>query len=171
MQAEPISRQPTHVALAQAIALADLGEYEVAEALLIKAGRMIEALGEPRLKNVQQYSLCDVRVRLGRHREAAELLPEIRRSVKSLGDELDSCRVRWLAGRVARGLGEPEKALEALEAAAGGFDRHKMLYDVALARFEIATLHMEMGQAALAAEIAGELAQRFARGTADAIRI
>lgn len=162
LEVAPISRRPAHVALKQAKALTDLGEYEEAEAMLIEAGRMLEGLGEPRLKNVQQYGLCDVRVRLGRHREAAELLPEIRRSVKSLRDELDSYRVRWIEGRIARGLGEPEKALEALEEAAGGLDRHKMLYDAALARFEIATLHLEMGKAALAAEIAGELAQRFA---------
>jgi tetratricopeptide (TPR) repeat protein len=162
VQAAPISRRPAHVALKHATALTDLGEYEEAEAMLIEAGRMIEILGEPRLKNVQQYSLCEVWVHLGRHREAAEILPEIQRSVKSLGDELDSCRARWLEGRIARGLGEPERALEALEAAAGGLDRHKMLYDVALARFEVATLHLEMGKTALAAEIAGELAQRFA---------
>lgn len=162
MEAAPLARRPAHVALNQATALTDLGEYEEAEAVLIEAGGMIEGLGEPRLKNVQQYSLGVVRVHLGRHREAAALLPEIWRSVKSLGDELDSCRVRWLEGRIARGLGEPEKALEALEAAAGGLDRHGMLYDVALARFEVATLHLEMGKAATAAEIAGELAQRFA---------
>jgi tetratricopeptide (TPR) repeat protein len=162
VQAEPVSRRPAHVALKHAKALTDLGEYEEAEAMLIEAGRMLEGLGEPRLKNVQQYNLGVVWVHLGRHQEAAELLPEIRRSARALGDELDSHRMRWLEGRIARGLGEPERALEALEAAAGGLDPHKMLYDVALVRFEVATLHLEMGKASLAAEIAGELVQRFA---------
>jgi tetratricopeptide (TPR) repeat protein len=162
LEAAPVSRRPAHIALKQAIALKNLGAYEEAEAMLIEAGRMLECLSEPRLKNVQQYSLCGVWVHLGRYREAAELLPEIWRSARSLGDELDACRLRWLEGRIKRGLGEPERALEALEAAAVGLDRHKMLYDVALARFEVATLHLEMGRAATAAEIAGELARRFA---------
>jgi tetratricopeptide (TPR) repeat protein len=100
-------------------------------------------------------------VHLGRYDEAAVLLPEIRRVAGSLGDALDLHKAAWLEGRILKGRGERETALKALATAAAAFESLDIDYDAALARFEEATVHLELGQAGRAADIAGELIARF----------
>jgi hypothetical protein len=43
--------------------------------------------------------------KMGRHREAAVLLPELRELAAAQGGALDPLRLRWVEGRVAAGLG------------------------------------------------------------------
>lgn len=156
-KAAPVSRRPAHLMLQRGITLSMMGGYEEAVAVLVEAGWLVEAQGDARLSNVRRFSLSSALCHLGRHEEAAVLVPEIRRSAADLGDELDLHRALWLEGRIARGVGEWEKALQALETAAAAFESRGMDYDAALARFEAATLHLEMRRSDVAAEIAGEL--------------
>jgi tetratricopeptide (TPR) repeat protein len=160
-QAAPISRRQAHVTLKKGKTLTQLGEYEEAVAVLLGANDLIERQREPRLRNVQQFSLCRAFCHLNRYGEAAELLPAIRRSAAALGDELDLYRILWIDGRIARGLGDRDRAMVALEAAAAAFDGREMRFDAALARFEVATLHLEMGRPERSAEIVAGIVETF----------
>lgn len=160
-KAEPITRAPAYVTLSRGTILTEIGEYEESVAVLLGADDLIERQGEPRLRNVQQFSLCRALCHLNRHGEAAELLPAIRRSAAELGDELDLYRILWIDGRIARGLGDRDRALVALEAAAAAFDSREMRFDSALARFEVATLHLEMGRPERSAEIVAGIVETF----------
>lgn len=160
-EAAAISRRQAHVTLSSGTILAELGEYEEAVVVLLGAGDLIERQGERRLRNVQQFSLCSALCHLNRHGEAAELLPALRRSAAELGDELDLYRILWIDGRIARGLGDRDRALVLLEAAAAAFDSRDMRFDSALARFEVATLHLEMGRPERSAEIVAGIVETF----------
>lgn len=165
-EAAPISRAPAYVTLSRGTILAEVGEYEESVVVLLGADDLIEKQGEPRLRNVQQFCLCRALCHLNRYGEAAELLPAIRRSAAGLGDELDLYRILWIDGRISRGLGDRDRALVALEAAAAAFDSRAMRFDSALARFEVATLYLEMGRPEKSAEIAAGIVETF-KGNGD----
>ncbi|HEX3131551.1 MAG TPA: hypothetical protein VH394_29715 [Thermoanaerobaculia bacterium] len=160
-EAAPISRRQAHVTLKRGTILIEIGEYEEAVAVLLGADDLIKKQGEPRLRNVQQFSLCDALCHLNRYGEAAELLPAVRRSAAELGDELDLYRILWIDGRISRGLGDRDRAMVSLEAAATAFDSREMRFDAALARFEVATLHLEMGRPERLAEIVAGIVETF----------
>lgn len=160
-QAAPVTWTPVHLVLQQGRTLSLMGKYEEAGVVLKGAESLVEAEGDLRLKNVRRFNLSSCLVHLGRYDEAAAHLPEIRRIAGLLGDALDLHRATWLDGRILKGQGARETALEALATAAAAFESLDIDYDAALARFEEATVHLEMGQPGKAAEIAGELVARF----------
>jgi tetratricopeptide (TPR) repeat protein len=160
-KAAPITWAPAHLTLQLGRTLLVLGKYEEAVVVLEGAESLVEAEEDLRLKNVQRFNLSSCLVHLERYAEAAALLPEVRRAAGLLGDALDLHRATWLEGRILKGRGEREKALEALATAAAAFESLDIDYDVALARFEEATLHLELGRSGRAVEIAGELVARF----------
>jgi len=161
LKAEPLTRRPIHVVLKKGTTLAELGKYEEAVDVLVRAGKRIDQEAEPRLWNVQRFSLCSAYCHLGRHQEAARLLREVKKSAADLGDGLDVHRIQWLEGRIARARGESGKAMARLEAAAAAFEAEGLVYDVALARFEVATLCVEMEKPERAEEIVVELLAFF----------
>jgi tetratricopeptide (TPR) repeat protein len=160
-RAEPLTRRPAHLRLRQGRALSNIGKYEEAVSVYLGAEELVEAEGDLHLENGRKFNLSSCLVQLARYDEAAALLPEIRRIAGLLGDVLDLHRATWLEGRILRGRGEREEALEHLATAAAAFESLDMDYDAALARFEEATLHLELMQPGRAAEIAGELVASF----------
>ena len=159
--AETLTWQPAHLRLQRGLTLSAMGKYEEAASVFRGAESLVAAEGDLRLKNVRRFNLSFCVVHLGRYDEAAAHLPEIRQVAGLLGDALDLHRATWLEGRILNGQGARETALEALATAAAAFESLDIDYDAALARFEEATIHLEMRQPGKAAEIAGELVARF----------
>lgn len=167
-RAAPITWTPAHLVIQRGLILSVVGKYEEAASIFSDAESLVAAEGDLRLENGRKFNLSFCLVHLGRYDEAAVYLPVFRRDAASLGNVLDLHRATWLEGRVLRGRGERLKALEALATAATAFESLEIDYDAALARFEEATLHLELGQPGRAAEIAGELIARFeAQGVHD----
>jgi tetratricopeptide (TPR) repeat protein len=161
-KAEPLTRNRAHVALQRGLTLEVLGEHEAAVEVLLEAGPLVEAHGEARLRNIQQFSLAANYCHLGRFDEAQLLVADVRELANQLGDELDLIKVGWLEGRIAGGLGRYATALRALNTAAEEFERHGLHYNVALARLEEAYFLQEVGRFEEVQEIAAKLAPVFA---------
>jgi tetratricopeptide (TPR) repeat protein len=139
-----------------------LGQHETAVEVLLQAGPLVDAHGEPRLRTSQQFSLAANYCHLGRFEKAQSLLVDVRELVIQLGDEIDLIKVGWLEGRIAGGLGRYATALRALNTAAEEFEQRRLHYQVALARLEEAYFLQEMGRHEEVQEIAAKLAPVFA---------
>jgi tetratricopeptide (TPR) repeat protein len=162
-KAAAVTRRPEHVALKTAFALEVMGEFNRAIEILLDAGPRVENHPEARLKTIQRFNLAAALTRVGRHQEAAGLLPSIRRLAEELQDDLDLVRSRWLDGRVAAGLGQTNRALRALEEARHAFAQRDMDYDVCLSLLETAALRLDLGDHAGVQRLAAELAPVFER--------
>lgn len=158
-QAAAVTHRPEHVSMKTASTLAVMGEYQRAIGILTEVAPRIANHPEARLRTVHRFNLAVVLSHVGRHREAARLLPTLRRMVA--GDELDKIRLRWLEGRLAAGLGQTWTALKALADARSRFALKGLHYDVALSLLETAALHLERGELAEVQVLAGELVPIF----------
>jgi tetratricopeptide (TPR) repeat protein len=146
-KAATVTRRPEHVALNEAFTREVMGDYEGAITILRRVARLVDKHPEARLRTIQRFNLAAALTHVERgHREAARLVPVVRRLAKELGDELDVIRTKWLEGRALAGLGRTAKALEALEEARGAFAERKLHYDVALCLLEMAVLHLDRGE-------------------------
>jgi tetratricopeptide (TPR) repeat protein len=158
-QAAAVTRRPEHVSLKTASTLAVMGEYHRTICVLTEVEPLIRNHPEARFRTIHRFNLAVVLSHVGRHREAARLLPALRRMVA--GDKLDRIRFRWLEGRIAAGLGQTGPALKALADARSGFAQRDLHYDVALSLLETAALHLERGELAEVQRLSGELAPIF----------
>lgn len=160
-KAAPVTRRPVQVALKWASVLEAKGEYDQAIEVLLPVTPLVEEHPERRLLTIHRFNLATCLVLAGRHREAALLLPSIRRLIAELQDKEDSVRCRWLEGRVAAGLGYLEEALGALDEARQEFLQRDMYYDVALCLVETLALRLSLGHQAEVQNLASELKPLF----------
>lgn len=141
----PAEEAAGRLLLKKAATLELMTEFEAAiEALRAAAAR---SLG-PRGRFAARFNLAVNLNHLGRHDEAAALLPEVRSLALGLGNGLDLVRVLWLEGRVAAGLGRREEALAALEQVRGELAARGIPYDTALVSLELAALLLQMARPA-----------------------
>ena len=122
-----------------------------------------------RLEVERGLALCD----LGRHGEVKEIPARLREVAART--PMDQGRLLCLQGRTAAGLGQPEKAEEALRTVLA--DLHdRVVVDAALLCLELAALYARLGRKTELEALAGTL-QRLAespvlkRGTAAALRL
>lgn len=104
------------------------------------------------------FYLCE----LGEHEVAADLLVEARPLYRRFDDPWTTNRLRWLEGRVARGIGHLDVALHHLSLAREWFAAAGSLYDAALVSLELADLHLEAGRPADARQVASDALPVFA---------
>jgi len=75
------------------------------------------------------------------------------------GARFDRLRLRWLEGRIAAGLGEPDEAEAAFLGARAGFAENRLAYVEALVSLDLAALWLSQGRTAeigaLLAEVLG----------------
>jgi tetratricopeptide (TPR) repeat protein len=152
-----VTRRPVQVALKQATTLEARGEYEQAIEILLAVTPLVEEHPKRRLLTIHRFNLATCLVHVGRHGEAAVLLPSIRQLVTELQDKEDSVRCRWLEGRIAAGLGNPEEALRALAEAHQEFLERDLHYDAALCIVESLALRLRLGHLAEVPRLAFEL--------------
>jgi tetratricopeptide (TPR) repeat protein/transcriptional regulator with XRE-family HTH domain len=147
--------------MSKAKVLEELGQYDSAIALLIRAASQLDREREPRNLFVVQSLLALNLCHLGRHAEAERSLAEPRALATKLGNRLDLLRVDWLQGKVAAGLGRTDDAIGALGRVRAAFMAQDNAYDTALVTLELAEIHAALGNTAEVKALAQESAPVF----------
>lgn len=123
--------------------------------------RTMPADAPARLRLCAEHNRIDYLCDLGHFDVAAELLTEARPLYVEMEDPWTRCRLAWVEGKIAHGLGQPERARERLEAAREGFRSADAAYDTALVSLELAQLHLEAGRPEAARGLAEETVALF----------
>jgi transcriptional regulator with XRE-family HTH domain/tetratricopeptide (TPR) repeat protein len=138
----------------------ELDDYPAALETLRRAASVVDSEDEPLLFSIR-HNLVAYLVVLGRHGEAARLLPEVRQLAIRLGNDLNLVRLRWLEARVSASMGQIEEAIAALRQVRGEFATRGIAYDTALATLELAVLLAEQGRAREVKDLARQMAFIF----------
>jgi tetratricopeptide (TPR) repeat protein len=146
-----------YVRLNYAYVLEQTGEYESAIGVLEggAADTPKQLLWQLRIN--MGVSLC----RIGRYREAEDLLPEIDRLALEAESQDYQLRSRWLRGRVDAGRGRVGEALGRLRSVQAEFRMLRYAYDAALVSLDLARLYLEQGETAKVKRLAEEMATVF----------
>ncbi|HEV3074645.1 MAG TPA: helix-turn-helix domain-containing protein [Thermoanaerobaculia bacterium] len=147
--------------MGKAKALEWQGHFEEAVGLLRQAGAQLDAEREPRKLWVMRQLLVINLCHLGRHREAEQMIGEVRALARQLGNQLDLVRVDWLEGRVAAGLERHDEAIALLERVRRRFVDDEIAYDAALVTLELAEIHAILGHRVEVKALARESAPIF----------
>ena len=137
------------------------GDAESAVQALKQASGLIDPDREPRLVLCIQHNLVDNLSKMGRHTEAAGLLPKLRELAAAQGGALDHLRLSWVEGRVAAGLGEHERARQLLNGVRQTFLDDENPYEAALATLDLVVPHLEEGNTAEVRLLADEMVAVF----------
>jgi tetratricopeptide (TPR) repeat protein len=149
------------VLVKKAYVLTQMREPEQSILSLREAEELVDPDRDPRLFLCLRHNLLDNLASAGRFAEARELLPEVEALCRSAGSRLDEVRLRWVAGRIAAGLGDRSGARRSFGDARREFAARGMAYDAALVSLELAVLLIEQGETAEVRELAEEMAEIF----------
>jgi tetratricopeptide (TPR) repeat protein len=164
LNGQPEHRDP-HLAgrslISKAYVLIEMGESESAILTLKKANGWIDPERDPRLVLCLQHNLVDNLSKMGRHTEAAALLPDVRALAAERGSALDRLRLTWVEGRIAAGLGDHDRARRLLTNVRQKFLADGNPYEAALATLDLAVPHLEEGNTAEVRALADEMVTVF----------
>lgn len=138
-----------------------MGDFRRALRAAEEANTRLPADTDPRLRLAVQHNRADFLADLGRHVDAAEFLEDARPLYELFDDAWTRLRLAWLEGKIARGLGEVERAEERLRAARDGFAAEGSAYDAALVSLELALLYLDEGRTDPVRELAREMVATF----------
>jgi tetratricopeptide (TPR) repeat protein len=130
--------------------------------VLHRALELMEPAREPRLLLIAKHNLIFVLTDLSRFLEARRAYREARPLYRSFPDAWTQNRRKWVQGRIARGLGQSERAETLFLAARDGFLEEGIPYDTALVSLEIALLYAGQGRTAELKRLATEIVPIFA---------
>ncbi|HWM90550.1 MAG TPA: helix-turn-helix transcriptional regulator [Thermoanaerobaculia bacterium] len=158
------------ILIKQAKTLEEQDRYEEALDTLRRAEPHVDGEREPRVLLTLRFNEVEYLSELGRHAEAARLLPAVKASALRLRRRLDLVRLVWLDARILWGLGRPAEAEPMFEQTRREFLARRIAYDSALVSLEMAVLYREQGRTAEVKTLARELVpvfreQRVARET------
>jgi tetratricopeptide (TPR) repeat protein len=160
LEGHPEQRDP-HLAgrslITKAGMLIEQGESDSAILTLKKANGLIDPERDPRLLLCVRHNLVDNLSKMGRHTEAADLLPDLQTLAAAQGSTLDRLRLKWVEGRVAAGLGQHEQARELLTGVRQAFLADGNAFDAALATLDLVISFLEQGKAAEVRDLADEM--------------
>lgn len=130
-----------------------------------KARIELDELGGPRvdarldllLRHNEIFYLTD----LEEYEEANSRLQVSRSTYKRFPEPWTQLRLKWVQGRIARGLGDLDGARSALSVARDGFIESGSSYDAALVSLELALVYLETGQTWLVQALAASMVQAF----------
>jgi tetratricopeptide (TPR) repeat protein len=164
LNGQPQHRDP-HLAgkslIKKAAVLIEMGDSESVIQMLRKANGWIDPERDPRLVLCVQHNLVDNLSKMGRHREAADLLPDLRALAAARGSALDRLRLTWVEGRIAAGLGEHDQARRLLTGVRQKFLADGNPYEAALATLDLAVPHLEEGNTAAVRDLTDEMVTVF----------
>jgi tetratricopeptide (TPR) repeat protein len=132
------------------------GMLERAIPLLHEALELIDAEREPRLLWSAHHNLITALAEAGRFMEAQGLLIQARPLYARFPDGHTQNRRHWVAGRIARGLGQAREAEAHLQAARDGFINDGAAYDAAVVSLDLASLYAQQGRTAELKQLAEE---------------
>lgn len=116
------------------------GEHEQAILVSKEAIPLLEPSREPRALLCAQHNLVDYLIAAGRLMEAQGLLARVRPLYQQFPEPYTQSRLKWVEGKIARGLGRYREARLLLHAAHDGLLAANLPHDAALASAEIAAL-------------------------------
>lgn len=164
LEGQPEHRDP-HLAgrslISKAFVLIEMGSSESAIQVLKKANGMIDPERDPRLLLCVRHNLVDNLSKMGRHTEAANLLPELRELAAAHGSTLDHLRLSWVEGRVAAGLGDHDRARRLLTEVRQKFLADGNPYEAALATLDLVIPDLQEGKPAVVRELVDEMVTVF----------
>jgi tetratricopeptide (TPR) repeat protein len=128
--------------------------------LLYEAVQLIDPAQEPLLLLCVWHNLADDLTEVGRFMEAQKIFAESRRLYRSIPPMVRN-RHKWLAGRIAVGLGQEKDGETLLLAARQGFVAENAGYDVALVSFDLSSLYARQGRAQELKQVAAEMVPFF----------
>jgi tetratricopeptide (TPR) repeat protein len=139
-----------------------MGQFEECIATLGKAVELIEPKREPRLFLSARHNLIFATAELGRFTEAQRLYIEARPLYRSFNEPWVQNRRKWVRAKIAKGLGQLQRAETQLLAARDGFLGEGIPYDTALVSLELALLYAEQGRTEDLKRLAAEMVPIFA---------
>ncbi|HKH49012.1 MAG TPA: hypothetical protein VKM72_30475, partial [Thermoanaerobaculia bacterium] len=132
------------ILLNKASTLNQMDDPAAAIAVLQEAVPYLESQRTSRLWLVWNFLFVENLCHLERFQEAKDFLPAAQALAMELGGKrLDRMRLDWVAGRIAAGLGEREKALSAFESLQREFQSLDIAYDYALVSLEAGSIMLE----------------------------
>lgn len=137
------------------------GEPEQAIFLLYRALTLIDSAREPRLLLIARHNLIDDLIETGRFMEAQKMLVKARPLYKRFPQPWFQNPRKWVEGKIARGLGQVDRAETLLLEARDGFLLTDAAYDTALVSFDLASLYAEQGRMAELKRLATEMVPVF----------
>jgi hypothetical protein len=98
---------------------------------------------------------------MGRHTEAAALLPDLQILAAEQGSTLVRLRLGWVAGRIAAGLGDHDQARHLLADVRRTFLAAGNAYEAALATLDLVIPDLKEGKTAEVRHLADEMVTVF----------
>jgi tetratricopeptide (TPR) repeat protein len=141
-----------------------IGTPERAIPLLHDALTLIDAGREPRLLLTAQHNLITTLAEAGRFMEAHGLFIQARPTYARFPEAWTQNRRHWVAGKIARGLGQAREAEAHLVAAREGFFAEKAAFDTALVSLDLASLYAAQGRTEELRENAEQVLAVFSAG-------
>ena len=144
--------------ISKAKILEEQDELDPAIATLEEAEPHINPEREPRLWLCARHNRLWCLTTAGRHREAEDLLPEVKLLSRK---DLDRIRLRWAEGRTAAGLGRAQQGIDLLTRVRADFVDRKIWFDAALVTLELAVIFLRQGRTDMVKTLAVHLAPIF----------
>lgn len=154
--------QVTSVLIQSGVLHQQQGRPDRALAFCEAARQALPADAPPRLVLAVHHNRAIYLAELNEPELAEATMAEARRLYERFDDPWTASRHRWLQGKIARGLGHPDTAIQHMQEARDGFAAGGHLYDAALASLELTELLLESGRTREARRTAGETLPMFA---------
>jgi tetratricopeptide (TPR) repeat protein len=138
-----------------------LGEPGKGIHLLYGALELIEPAREPRLVLIAWHNLIVELTETGRVMEAQKWLAKARPLYKKFPQPWFENPRNWIEGKIARGLGQYERAEAFFTTARDGFLAQDAAYDTALVSLDLAALYADQGRMAELKRVAEEMVPIF----------
>ena len=135
------------------------GDPEEAVNLLERGLGLVDPGRDPGLVFGAVHNLARALMACGRYEEARELLRS--NGSEDPGGQVNRLKVRWLEGQIDAGLGELDRAEQALAEVRLGFEEIGLAYKAALAGLELSAVHLRQGRAGEARDRAQESIRVF----------
>ena len=152
----------SRVRLQRAKILEEDGRLEQACEELRTAAADIDPASERQLAAWAQANLVGCLSKLGRHEEAAALLPRAYELYEGIATPTDLLRMKWTEASIHLGLGRVGPAEERYREVARGFMERQMGYDAALVSLDLAVLYAREERWDEAQTVAAEILPAFA---------
>lgn len=122
------------------------GEAEEAIGLLQQGLELVDGNREPRLVLAAIHNQVWLLLESGRHREARMTLWKLKSRGIDLGGRINELKVRWLEALINAGMGELDRAEQALLEVKQGFEEEALGYKAALAGLELGAVLIRQGK-------------------------
>lgn len=147
--------------LQQAKVLGEGGEVDKAIEVLQRAKESLGQDADPHLELCLLHNLLCCLTEAGRFNVARNLLPEVQRLSRELGNPLDLVRLRWAEGKIAFGLGDLTTAEDAFREVRREFASRGIGYDAALVSLDLALILVRESRDAELKQLAEEMISIF----------